>query len=103
MGMEGKASESIQNYIIEIHGTLINSLVQMMEEYIAKLLVYEEGYYNIDTNAEAMLTQDVFDNLWLDLESKRDALNEVKKSIAFSLSEIDDICNISSPNETPIF
>jgi len=44
----------------EVHGTFIQTLTLLMNEYIASFLLYKDGYYQIDTHNHAELPEDVY-------------------------------------------
>ncbi|HFI0065651.1 TPA: T7SS effector LXG polymorphic toxin, partial [Streptococcus suis] len=48
--LQGQAVTSIRTYLSEVHGTFLQTLINLMNDYSASLLLYKDGYYNIDSN-----------------------------------------------------
>ena len=97
MGMTGNTADSIQSYLEDIHYTLLASLQQLMTEYYEKLVLYEQGYQSKDTSQTAILTQDTFEDVLLDITEKENTFEEIHERIEEILTSINDICNITIP------
>jgi len=65
--LQGKAMTSAKSYMTEVHGTFIQTLTLLMNEYITSFLLYKDGYYQIDTHNHAGLPEDVYKGLYSDL------------------------------------
>ena len=65
--LQGKAMTSAKSYMTEVHGTFIQTLTRLMNEYTASFLLYKDGYYQIDTHNHAELPEDVYKGLHSDL------------------------------------
>ena len=65
--LQGKAMTSAKSYMTEVHGTFIQTLTLLMNEYTASFLLYKDGYYQIDTHNHAELPEDVYKGLHSDL------------------------------------
>ena len=65
--LQGEAMTSAKSYMTEVHGTFIQTLTLLMNEYIASFLLYKDGYYQIDSHNHAELPEDVFKGLHSDL------------------------------------
>ncbi|WP_231197617.1 LXG domain-containing protein [Streptococcus equi] len=50
-----------------MHGTLLQTLQSLMNDYSASLLLYKDGYYQIDSNSHAQLPGQVFKTLQSEL------------------------------------
>ena len=61
--LQGKAMTSAKSYMTEVHGTFIQTLTQLMNEYTASFLLYKDGYYQIDTHNHAELPEDIYKGL----------------------------------------
>ena len=73
----------------EVHGTFIQTLMRLMNEYTASFLLYKDGYYQIDTHNHAELPEDVYKGLYSDLgkskqrfEQQLEQLTTVKLRVA---------------------
>ena len=47
--LQGQAISSMRRYLVEVHGTLLQTLVNLMNDYSTNLLLYKDGYYQIDS------------------------------------------------------
>ena len=65
--LQGKAMTSAKSYMTEVHGTFIQTLTLLMNQYTASFLLYKDGYYQIDTHNHAELPEDVYKGLHSDL------------------------------------
>ncbi|HEK9981240.1 T7SS effector LXG polymorphic toxin, partial [Streptococcus equi] len=45
--LQGQTASSIKSYLSEVHGTLLQTLQSLMNDYSASLLLYKDGYYQI--------------------------------------------------------
>lgn len=71
----------MRNYLVEVEGTLLQTLVNLMNDYSTNLLLYKDGYYQIDSSNHAKLPGREFTRLHSDLKGSRDALkneNEIE-------------------------
>lgn len=87
--LQGEAMTSAKSYMTEVHGTFIQTLTQLMNEYIVSFLLYKDGYYQIDTHNHAALPEDVYKGLYSDLgkskqrfEQQLDQLTTAKLRVA---------------------
>ena len=87
--LQGKAMTSAKSYMTEVHGTFIQTLMRLMNEYTASFLLYKDGYYQIDTHNHAELPEDVYKGLHSDLgkskqrfEQQLEQLTTVKLRVA---------------------
>ena len=84
--LQGKAMTSAKSYMTEVHGTFIQTLTQLMNEYTASFLLYKDGYYQIDTHNYAELPEDVYKGLHSDLgKSKRRFEHQLEQLTAAKL------------------
>ena len=42
--LQGQAVSSMRRYLVEVHGTLLQTLVNLMNDYSTNLLLYKDGY-----------------------------------------------------------
>ena len=64
----------MRNYLVEVHGTLLQTLVNLMNDYSTNLLLYKDGYYQIDSFLHTKLPGKEFTRLHSDLKGSRDKL-----------------------------
>ena len=72
---------SMRTYLVEVHGTLLQTLVNLMNDYSTNLLLYKDGYYQmIDSFLHTKLPGKEFTRLHSDLKGSRDKLKiEIKR------------------------
>lgn len=71
---------SMRTYLVEVHGTLLQTLVNLMKDYSTNLLLYKDGYYQIDSFLHTKLPGKEFTRLHSDLKGSRDKLKiEIKR------------------------
>ncbi|MDR3364454.1 MAG: LXG domain-containing protein [Clostridiales Family XIII bacterium] len=49
----GEAAAGAKNYIAQVHMTAIASILEALNEYGARFLLYKDGYYSIDDGLSA--------------------------------------------------
>ncbi|MFH0385567.1 T7SS effector LXG polymorphic toxin, partial [Streptococcus sp. A18] len=100
--LQGQAVTSIRTYLSEVHGTFLQTLINLMNDYSASLLLYKDGYYNIDSNNHAELPENTFTTLQSDLKTSRDHLKSQIELLNTARSKISDLVSYSgsSHNKT---
>ena len=53
--LQGQAISSMRTYLVEVHGTLLQTLLNLMNDYSSNLLLYKDGYYQIDSDLHTKL------------------------------------------------
>ncbi len=98
--LQGQAISSMRNYLVEVHGTLLQTLVNLMNDYSTNLLLYKDGYYQIDGNLHTKLPGQVFTNLHSDLKSSRDKLKTEIELLKTTKSDISDLVSYEGSSHT---
>lgn len=87
--LQGQTVASIGTYLSEVHGTLLQTLMNLMNEYSTSLLLYKDGYYTIDSDHQTVFPEQVFTSLQSDLKNSQahfqhqiDRLNTAKSTIS---------------------
>nr|WNF84166.1 ADP-ribosyltransferase [Streptococcus suis] len=93
--LQGQAVTSIRTYLSEVHGTFLQTLINLMNDYSASLLLYKDGYYNIDSNNHAELPENTFTTLQSDLKTSRDHLKSQIELLNTARSKISDLVSYS--------
>ncbi|MDD3361668.1 MAG: T7SS effector LXG polymorphic toxin [Hespellia sp.] len=97
IGMQGETAASIGAYAMETHCLIINNIVKLLAEFVAKISVYEQGYLEIDSDSNAHITQDVLETKMQDFQSRQSEFEEMHEAIRGVLDSVSDICQISRP------
>ena len=90
----------MRNYLVEVHGTLLQTLVNLMNDYSTNLLLYKDGYYQIDSSNHAKLPGQVFTRLHSDLKSSRDNLKSEIEVLNTTKDKISDLVSYSGSSHT---
>ena len=90
----------MRNYLVEVHGTLLQTLVNLMNDYSTNLLLYKDGYYQIDSSNHAKLPGQVFTRLHSDLKSSRDNLKSEIEFLNTTKDKISDLVSYSGSSHT---
>ena len=98
--LQGQAISSMRNYLVEVHGTLLQTLVNLMNDYSTNLLLYKDGYYQIDSSNHAKLPGQVFTTLHSDLKSSRDNLKSEIEVLNTTKDKISDLVSYSGSSHT---
>ena len=69
--LKGETMDSIKVYLYEVHGTLLVSMQNLIQDYAYSFLLYKDGYYNIDSDSKAKLSEQTFVNLRNELSYSR--------------------------------
>ena len=98
--LQGQAISSMRRYLVEVHGTLLQTLVNLMNDYSTNLLLYKDGYYQIDSSNHAKLPGQVFTRLHSDLKSSRDNLKSEIELLNTTKDKISDLVSYSGSSHT---
>ncbi|MFS9208944.1 glycohydrolase toxin TNT-related protein [Streptococcus mitis] len=98
--LQGKAISSMRTYLVEVHGTLLQTLVNLMNDYSTNLLLYKDGYYQIDSSNHAKLPGQVFTTLHSDLKSSRDNLKSEIELLNTTKDKVSDLVSYSGSSHT---
>ena len=98
--LQGQAISSMRTYLVEVHGTLLQTLVNLMNDYSSNLLLYKDGYYQIDSSNHAKLPGQVFTNLHSDLKSSRNNLKSEIELLNTTKDKISDLVSYSGSSHT---
>ena len=98
--LQGQAISSMRNYLVEVHGTLLQTLVNLMNDYSTNLLLYKDGYYQIDGDLHTKLPGQVFTNLHSALKSSRDDLKSEIEVLNTTKDKISDLVSYDGSSHT---
>ena len=98
--LQGQAISSMRTYLVEVHGTLLQNLVNLMNDYSTNLLLYKDGYYQIDSDLHTKLPGQVFTNLHSALKSSRDNLKSEIEILNTTKDNISDLVSYEGSSHT---
>ena len=98
--LQGKAMTSAKSYMTEVHGTFIQTLMRLMNEYTASFLLYKDGYYQIDTHNHAELPEDVFKGLHSDLGKSKQRFEQQLEQLTTAKLRVAGLVNYQGTSHT---
>ena len=98
--LQGQAISSMRNYLVEVHGTLLQTLANLMNDYSTNLLLYKDGYYQIDGDLHTKLPGKEFTRLHSDLKGSRDKLKPEIELLKTTKSDISDLVSYKGSSHT---
>lgn len=98
--LQGKAMTSAKSYMTEIHGTFIQTLTLLMNEYIVSFLLYRDGYYQIDTHNHAGLPEDVYKGLYSDLGKSKQRFEQQLEQLTTAKLRVAGLVNYQGTSHT---
>ena len=98
--LQGQAISSMRNYLVEVHGTLLQTLANLMNDYSTNLLLYKDGYYQIDGDLHTKLPGKEFTRLHSDLKGSRDKLKTEIELLKTTKSDISDLVSYEGSSHT---
>nr|WP_249121426.1 T7SS effector LXG polymorphic toxin [Streptococcus equi] len=93
--LQGQTASSIKGYLSEVHGTLLQTLQSLMNDYSASLLLYKYGYYQIDSNSHAQLPGQVFKTLQSELRLSQAHLKDQLELLQNARAKVSDLVHYS--------
>ncbi len=98
--LQGQAISSMRNYLVEVHGTLLQTLANLMNDYSTNILLYKDGYYQIDGDLHTKLPGKEFTRLHSDLKGSRDKLKPEIELLKTTKSDISDLVSYEGSSHT---
>ena len=98
--LQGEAMTSAKSYMTEVHGTFIQTLKLLMNEYIASFLLYKDGYYQIDTHNHAELPEDVYKGLHSDLGKSKQRFEQQLEQLTTAKLRVAGLVNYQGTSHT---
>ena len=84
----------------EVHGTFIQTLTLLMNEYITSFLLYKDGYYQIDTHNHAGLPEDVYKGLYSDLGKSKQRFEQQLEQLTTAKLRVAGLVNYQGTSHT---
>ena len=98
--LQGKAMTSAKSYMTEVHGTFIQTLMRLMNEYTASFLLYKDGYYQIDTHNHAELPEDIYKGLHSDLGKSKQRFEQQLEQLTTAKLRVAGLVNYQGTSHT---
>ena len=98
--LQGKAMTSAKTYMREVHRTLLQTFLQLMNDYSTSLLLYKDGYYQIDTHNHAELPEDVYKGLHSDLGKSKQRFEHQLEQLTAAKLRVAGLVNYQGTSHT---
>ena len=98
--LQGNAMTSAKTYMREVHGTLLQTFLQLMNDYSTSLLLYKDGYYQIDTHNHAELPEDVYKGLHSDLGKSKQRFEHQLEQLTATKLRVAGLVNYQGSSHT---
>ncbi|WP_242237378.1 T7SS effector LXG polymorphic toxin [Streptococcus acidominimus] len=98
--LQGEGIAGIRTYLSEVHGTLLQTLIHLMNDYSSSFLLYKDGYYNIESDHHAEPPEQVFITLQSDLKNSHDRFNHQLELLNAEKDKISDLVSYSGTSHT---
>ena len=93
--LKGETMDSIKVYLCEVHGTLLVSMQNLIQDYAYSFLLYKDGYYNTDSDSKAKLPEQTFVDLSRELSySRNNFANQIDLLIS-TKNKVSDLISYS--------
>ena len=93
--LKGDTMDSIKVYLYEVHGTLLVSMQNLIQDYAYSFLLYKDGYYSIDSDSKAKLSEQTFVDLSRELSySRNNFANQIDLLIS-TKNKVSDLISYS--------
>lgn len=100
---QGASADAVKAYFDEVHGLLLRSIRQTIEDFYCRLSLFVYGYYDIDQSVSAVLPEEALLAVKGLITDEEAYLSEEISSITNTLNTIRDILNLSTPYTDNIF
>ena len=98
----GKAAESIKSYMQDVHNILVLSISQAISEFRSKLLLYSSGYYSIESDKYAVISEDTLQAAISKYDGLSRSFVDESCRLSSAVNSIRDIFNVSPPSSYPV-
>ena len=93
--LKGETMDSIKVYLCEVHGTLLVSMQNLIQDYAYSFLLYKDGYYSIDSDSKAKLSEQTFVNLRKELSDFRNNFANQIDLLISTKNKVSDLISYS--------
>ncbi|MBC2304261.1 T7SS effector LXG polymorphic toxin [Listeria booriae] len=95
--LKGQAADSMKAYVGEVHGFIIQSISQLVQEIQSKFLLYKDGYYNtIDADNHAKLDENILESTLTFFQQSTNNFDIEHGKLEEVIQSVYDIINVSN-------
>ncbi|MBC2022205.1 hypothetical protein HCA81_14205 [Listeria booriae] len=95
--LKGQAADSMKAYVGEVHGFIIQSISQLVQEIQSKFLLYKDGYYNtIDADNHAKLDENILESTLTFFQQSTNNFDAEHGKLEEVIQSVYDIINVSN-------
>ena len=99
---KGDAAASVKAYMQEVHNVLIYAILQAIAEFRSKLLLYSDGFYRIEADKYAELSEDALQAALTKYDGYCRNFVDDSCRLSSALNNVRDIFNVSPPSSYPV-
>lgn len=88
---QGQAADSVKTYYNEIHNLLLSAMGSVMVDYMSKVMLYGNGYYNIDGDIHTKLKEDTLNKALKEYDTSLENIHDAQRTLRSALDTISDI------------
>ena len=99
---KGDAAESVKSYMQEVHNVLIYAILQAIAEFRSKLLLYSDGFYRIEGDKYAEISEDALQAALTKYDGYSRSFVDESCRLSSALNNVRDIFNVSPPSSYPV-
>jgi len=99
---QGEAAQGMKNYLEEAHLVILLALSEVLLEISNRYRVYQDGYFQIDSNHRAQLCEDTIHALWQYFNTTQSDFENANQNIRNAINSIRGLAVLLPPNAWPI-
>ncbi len=100
--MQGKTANSIKSYLIEVHISLVESIRELLIELNDKLILYSDGYFDIDSEYYAQMKKTEFNELSSAISKQGEFFSNNSDNIESIIKSFRDLLQLPLPDKDDV-
>ena len=96
---KGNSADGVKTYLQEVHGVLLFSIKQMLADFQSRFLLYKTGYYDIESNIYADISEETIRFVISKLTSEIPVIESVDNRIDSALNSTEDLLALGTPSK----
>ena len=100
--LQGATMTNIGLYLSEVHGYLLDALGALMADYNSELLLYKDGYYTIDNDPHAVLSEQTLKQTHKSLDASKSDMEDELAKLDKAKKSVSDLVHYSGNKQTDL-
>lgn len=97
--IQGKTADTIKSYLNETHRIIMLGILSVSQQLLTKVLLYQNGYYNIDPNKDTVIDEDYVNFIDEAVKGFIEKQNQLTSNFKVYTNEISDIFDAKAPSD----